>query len=107
MTSAPCFSHPDFDRRLPARGSTVAASAASGRGLASASDLRRTLPRGDVPRQPLQPPTTGREFHPTPKQRRIRPVVRGYAKLSSVLTVLLTRHGHTDLSEPEQYLGQH
>jgi probable phosphoglycerate mutase len=24
-----------------------------------------------------------------------------------VLTVLLTRHGHTDLSEPEQYLGQH
>jgi broad specificity phosphatase PhoE len=24
-----------------------------------------------------------------------------------VLTVLLTRHGHTDRSEPEQYLGQH
>ena len=24
-----------------------------------------------------------------------------------VLTILLTRHGHTDRSEPEQYLGQH
>ncbi len=24
-----------------------------------------------------------------------------------VLTVLLTRHGHTDRSTPEQYLGQH
>jgi broad specificity phosphatase PhoE len=52
-------------------------------------------------------PTTGREFHPTPKQRRIRLVPRGYAKLSSVLTLLLTRHGHTDRSDPEQYLGQH
>ena len=24
----------------------------------------------------------------------------------NVLTLLLTRHGHTDKSEPEQYLGQ-
>lgn len=28
------------------------------------------------------------------------------AIVTSVLTVLLTRHGHTDKSEPEQYLGQ-
>ena len=26
--------------------------------------------------------------------------------VSPVLTILLTRHGHTERSEPEQYLGQ-
>jgi broad specificity phosphatase PhoE len=29
-----------------------------------------------------------------------------HAIVGAVLTVLLTRHGHTDRSEPEQYLGQ-
>lgn len=37
-------------------------------------------------------------------------LLRGYARtggyLVCVLTLLLTRHGHTDRSEPEQYLGQ-
>ena len=36
------------------------------------------------------------------------PAVRiTHAIVCSVLTILLTRHGHTDRSEPEQYLGQH
>jgi phosphoserine phosphatase len=59
------------------------------------------------------PPTTGWEFHPTPKERRIRVATRqdsaagNGAIVRPVLTILLTRHGHTDRSEPEQYLGQH
>lgn len=32
---------------------------------------------------------------------------RGHAIVRAVLTILLTRHGRTARSEPEQYLGQH
>jgi broad specificity phosphatase PhoE len=64
------------------------------------------------------PPTTGREFHPTPKERRLIYLLRAYRSerddratdraryRGHVLTILLTRHGHTSRSEPEQYLGQ-
>src|SRR5215211_6068056 len=55
------FSHPDCDRRLPARGSTGVIGhrngrVTSGRGLAI------------VRLAPLRSPTTGRELHPTPKR---------------------------------------
>src|SRR6476661_4186815 len=60
-----------------------------------------------LPKRP-HPPTTGWEFHPTPKERRIRVAALRitHGIFRSVLTILLTRHGHTERSEPEQYLGQ-
>ena len=46
---------------------------------------------------------------PNPEERRfqIASARITHTIFRPVLTILLTRHGHTDRSEPEQYLGQH
>ena len=49
------------------------------------------------------PPTTGRDFHPIPKRGRL---CVSWPHDTPMLTVILTRHGETDKSHPEQYLGQ-